>query len=63
MSLRLIQCEKFIKETCDDYSTLEIFNWKTRKDEVFCMWSLLEDCDDYSEFKENEDNDGRKILE
>lgn len=47
MSLNLVQCEGFIEETCDNYSTLEVFNWKTRKDEVFCMWALLGECDKY----------------
>ena len=47
MSLNLIQCRKFNDESCDDVCSMQVFNWRSGEDERFCMWALLEECDDY----------------
>lgn len=52
MSLNLVQCKCFKDESCDEYSTIELFNWRTNMDEVFCMWAALEDCDEYRPLEE-----------
>jgi len=64
MSLNLVQCRKFKDETCDDICSMQIFNWRTREDELFCMWGVLAECDNYrgsqtaNKYKESERGKG-----
>lgn len=52
MSLNYIQCKRFIEESCDDYSTIELFSDRDLTEATYCMWAALEDCEDYRPLEE-----------